>query len=307
MQLIPGVPENTGYAERRRQPAENTYLLDSVNITNPFFGYLSTEINELDIAELEVKRGAIRPEFGRSTGLISNALIKSGTNLFSGNYRFEAIPSEWGAESTKLVHSKTDRWDNAGNIGGPILKNQMFFYGSVHILRSSSPDAENLFGPVPNRIEKVDEGFGKTTLRIGAQHVVNGGYRQRATSVENAGVGPYDAPEVASNVDGTSRIGQISYDWFAGSRSTVTVSYVHLDEDSSSVPVRDLGFQPHFDADALGNMGHLVQGGITPAQRAFVESSGVLPRRNQGRRLALRQGRADFASAQGRLRMGSWR
>ena len=50
-QLIPGVAENNSFAPNgggSRQ--DNTYLLDGVNITNPGFGYLSTEVNEFDIA-----------------------------------------------------------------------------------------------------------------------------------------------------------------------------------------------------------------------------------------------------------------
>src|SRR5579884_2267653 len=53
-QLIPGVPENRSTvgpaAGGDRQ--DNTYLIDGANITNPGFGYLSTEVNQLDIAEV---------------------------------------------------------------------------------------------------------------------------------------------------------------------------------------------------------------------------------------------------------------
>ena len=43
---------------------DNKYLIDGVDITNPGFGYLSTEVNGLDIAEFQVKRGAITAEEG---------------------------------------------------------------------------------------------------------------------------------------------------------------------------------------------------------------------------------------------------
>ena len=68
-QLIPGVAENNSFAPAggaSRQ--DNKYLIDGVDITNPGFGYLSTEVNGLDIAEFNVKRGAISAEFGRATG-----------------------------------------------------------------------------------------------------------------------------------------------------------------------------------------------------------------------------------------------
>ena len=81
-QLVPGVAENRSTvgpsAGGSRQ--DNTYLIDGVNITNPGFGYLSTEVNPLDIAEFNIKRGAVSAEFGRAAGFVANAVSKSGTN-----------------------------------------------------------------------------------------------------------------------------------------------------------------------------------------------------------------------------------
>src|SRR5918995_4086715 len=93
-QLIPGVAENrspvgpSGGGSRQ----DNTYLMDGVNITNPGFGTLSTEINQLDVAEFNIKRGAITAEFGRSAGFVANAVSKSGSNEFAGTARFEWMP-----------------------------------------------------------------------------------------------------------------------------------------------------------------------------------------------------------------------
>ena len=92
---------------------------DPTNITNPLFGYLATEVNELDILELNAKRGAVSAAAGRAQGFVSNAVTKSGTNRFTGSYRFEAIPSEWVKESRTGVRSITDRWVNAGSVGIP--------------------------------------------------------------------------------------------------------------------------------------------------------------------------------------------
>ena len=71
-QLMPGVAESNAFAPAAggsRQ--DNTFLIDGVNITNPGFGYLATEVNELDIGEFNVKRAAITAEFGRSSGAVA--------------------------------------------------------------------------------------------------------------------------------------------------------------------------------------------------------------------------------------------
>ena len=262
MQLIPGVADNNGLAPNGGSSHyDNTYLLDGVNITNPFFGYLSSEINELDIAQLDVRRGAIRPEFGRSIGLFNNAILKSGTNVFTGNFRFEAIPGEWIAASTKSIHAPTSRWDTAGAVGGPVVKDRLFYYGSAHAVRSTSLDAVNSFGPIPNRVEQTTELFGKLTARLG-MHIVNGSYRGRPTTIEFAGLGPHDSPEVASDVERSTRVASITDDWFAGNRTTLSLTYAHVGERNESVAVTDLGFQPPFNEDNFAALGHVVIGGI---------------------------------------------
>ena len=90
-QLVPGVADNrisigpsTGGTRQ-----DNTYLLDGANITNPAYGYLSGEVNQLDIAEVNVKRAGISAEFGRTGGVVTNAVSRSGSNTFSGVARFD--------------------------------------------------------------------------------------------------------------------------------------------------------------------------------------------------------------------------
>ena len=263
LQLIPGVAEHQGFTPNGgASQRDNAFLVDSVHISNPFFGYLSTEINELDIAEFDVKRGALRPEFGRSTGFITNAVIKSGSNSFAGAYRFEAIPSSLIAESAKVVHSSIDRWTNAFGFGGPVVKSRLFFYASASILRSGTPGAANLFGPLPNRKEATNESFGKVTAHLGL-HVIAGGVRNRPTTVDFAGIGVQDSPDVASNIRTTNRVANASYDWFVGNRTTVSVRYVHLIERTETTAVRDLGFLPPFEEDNVSALGHVVVGGIS--------------------------------------------
>jgi len=144
-QLIPGVPENRSNvgpaAGGDRQ--DNTYLIDGANITNPGFGYLSTEINELDIAEINLKRAGISAEFGRTSGTVTNAVSRSGSNTLSGLGRVDFLPQglvqgyklpsnlaalgvQPGAFRDALL---TTEISPAAGVGGPIMKDHLFFYG----------------------------------------------------------------------------------------------------------------------------------------------------------------------------------
>jgi hypothetical protein len=263
-QLIPGVAENGAFAPASggsRQ--DNTFLIDGVNITNPLFGYLATEVNELDIVEFNVKRGAISAASGRSSGFMTNAVTKSGTNQLSGAVRFEMIPAEWVAGSDKQIKSTEDRWVPAYGVGGPLMRNRLFFYTSGRLFRSTTSERRNTFGELPDREESINELFVKLTGQPGGNMSFNVGYRHRPTQIDFAGIGASDSPDVATHNEGTNRVVSVNWHWFPTNRMVVEAKYLHMDEQSESVAVRQLGFQPAFDPNDLAAMGSFTQAGIT--------------------------------------------
>jgi hypothetical protein len=257
-QLIPGVAENNSFAPNgggSRQ--DNTYLIDGVNITNPGFGYLSTDVNEFDIAEFNVKRGAISAEFGRSSGFVTNAVTRSGTNSLSGGFRFEAIPKALMAEAeTPLALENTDRWVPAYALGGPILQNKLFFYTSGLLSSSRTSDRINNLGPVPDSKTTTKEFFGKLTAAPVQSQFFNVGYRIRPAETEFGNVGVNDSPEVATDAEGTNRIATANWNLFFGQRNYVEVKYLRLDEESDAVARTNLGIEPTFDVNNLRAMGY---------------------------------------------------
>jgi Carboxypeptidase regulatory-like domain len=153
-QLIPGVADNRSpigpAAGGSRQ--DNMYLVDGANITSPLFGYLSTEVNELDIAEVNLKRAGVNAEFGRTSGTVVNAVSRSGSNRLSGVARMDWL-------STRLVDGYELPADlvNAGvkpgafrdalltsqavpatGFGGPLVRDHLFFYGSARYSRETN-------------------------------------------------------------------------------------------------------------------------------------------------------------------------
>ncbi len=257
-QLVPGVADNNSFAPNgggSRQ--DNTYLIDGVNITNPGFGYLSTEVNEFDIEEFNIKRGAITAEFGRSSGFVTNAVTRSGSNTLRGAFRFEMIPKSWVAEpEDPTLKETTDRWVPAFYVGGPLVRDKVFWYGSGRFARASTTGRVNRVGPVPDRKDRTDEWFGKITAQPSPSHSINVGYRHRPTTVDFAGIGNNESPAVATNDEGTNKIASASWTWFATARSVVDVKYVHLTEANESVAVTDLGFRPAWDQNNLAAMGY---------------------------------------------------
>ena len=270
LQLIPGVAENNnannpsttvppGLVSGGASRQDNTYLLDGVNITNPGFGYLSTEVNEFDIAEFNVKRGAISAEFGRSSGLVTNAVTRSGTNRLSGGVRFEAIPRSLiaGAE-TPLALENTSRYVPAYALGGPVVQNKLFFYTSGQFIWATVADRVNNVGAVPDSKTTTSEFFGKITAAPVQSQFFNVGYRVRPSEVTYAGVGVNDSAETATDNEGTNRVATANWNWFFGQRNFLETKYLRLDEENDAVARTDLGYRPTFDLNDLHQMGYFV-------------------------------------------------
>lgn len=263
-QLIPGVAENNSFAPAggaSRQ--DNKYLMDGVDITNPGFGYLSSEVNDLDIAEFSVKRGGISAGAGRASGFVTNVVSKSGTNQLRGTVKTELRPSSFNADSNTLDSvgniiksaSTTDRYLAGFAIGGPLVHDRLFWYGSGQYLRQKTTDRTNALGPVPDSTDATKEIFGKLTGQPGGNMFFNAGFRYRPRTCNLCGIGNQDSPGVARNTESDNKIDTVTWNWFPANRTVFDARYIHMEENSTNLPVRDLGFQPTFNVNDLANMG----------------------------------------------------
>lgn len=274
-QLIPGVADNRSSigpaAGGSRQ--DNLYLVDGANITSPAFGYLSTEVNELDIAEVNIKRGGISAEFGRTAGTVVNAVSRSGTNRISGVGRVDwlskhlvagyELPADLlGAGVRPGVFRDAllaTEMMPAGGIGGPIIRDHMFFYASSRYSRETKWDRFNKVAtPLPDEIRTAREWFGKVTLVPTPQHHLTGSYRHRPSQNRNDGIGPDFAPSVATLSDNGGRIATAEWARFMPGRRSFNLRYLHMKETNEDVPITDLGYLPRFDPGNLAAMGQYI-------------------------------------------------
>ena len=137
---------------------ENNYILDGVNTTDPAFGGSGANLPFEFVQEVEIKTGAYGAEYGKSTGGIFNVITKSGTNEFHGDV--------FGYGTTKgLVRSVKNfpftgssangfsEVDLGGDIGGPIVKDKLWFFGAFNPQRRKNFYlTQTFFQPVENKV-----------------------------------------------------------------------------------------------------------------------------------------------------------
>ncbi len=141
------------------------------------------------------------------------------------------------------------------DVGGPVLKDHIFFYGSARYSRQKKWDRVNKVGTVlPDELRTGPEFYGKLTATPAATHQLSFSYRERPSSVQEAGLDSNFAPSVATTTDNGSRIATAEWAHFMQSRS-FNVRYLYMKENNEDVPVTDLGYLPPFNPNNLTAMG----------------------------------------------------
>ena len=134
---------------------ENVFLVNGVNATNPrgaSFGTL-VRVNYNAVEEVRVVALGSKAEYGSYSGAAIDVLTKSGSNNFHGNAAFYVEPVKWrtsnqpsGTEkygTSWLYVDPADTlyggppnkdWEGNFTIGGPIIKDKIWFFGALDYL-----------------------------------------------------------------------------------------------------------------------------------------------------------------------------
>ncbi|WP_242355297.1 TonB-dependent receptor [Anaeromyxobacter sp. SG64] len=139
----------TGVGFAGAQGAENQYIVDGFNTTDPAYGTRGgnggfnapPSLRSNFLQEIDVKTSGFNAEYGRATGGIMNVILKSGSNEFHGSVFSTFTPSmlveptgktTGGLGEALAYRAKPDEGsyglDFGFEVGGPIMKDKLWFY-----------------------------------------------------------------------------------------------------------------------------------------------------------------------------------
>jgi len=137
---------------------ENNYILDGVNTTDPAFGGSGANLPFEFVQEVEIKTGAYGAEYGKATGGIFNVITKSGGNKVSGD-AFAYFTTKGLVRPTKQfpftgsAPNGFSEIDAGFDIGGPIKKDKLWFFGAFNPQQRKNYFLTQTFhAPVNNKI-----------------------------------------------------------------------------------------------------------------------------------------------------------
>src|SRR3984885_9708229 len=144
------------------RPAQNNYMLDGIDNNSDTVDFLNgtnfVVLPPVDaIQEFKVETSGFSAEYGRSGAAVLNATIKSGTNQFHGAvwefFRNDKLDAPDYFEDAGGVPKGELRQNQFGaTIGGPVIKNRVFFFGDYEGLRRIQGTI--LTGNVPTTAER---------------------------------------------------------------------------------------------------------------------------------------------------------
>src|ERR1700737_365573 len=149
LQLVPGVAIN-----RQQDPTLDSatpvlgerggnavFLIDGMPNSDGVNGGAAAQFNQDSILEFQVLTGGYDAEFGHGSGGVINVVSKSGTNywhgglsLFHRNYKLDS------SDSNQVLNGQAPfllRWDPSAQLGGPLVRDKVFFFGSAERILES--------------------------------------------------------------------------------------------------------------------------------------------------------------------------
>lgn len=151
LQLVPGTkPSTTGNPGSKSgvnysdiggvygNSTDNIYYIDGINVTDPLTGGFGSNLNSEIIQEQRVLTSGVPAEFEGGSGLISKVVTKSGGDEFHGsvNYYFQndSLVADYNKGQDASGFSD---YDTAFTLGGPVVKEQLWFFSSFQLKNRS--------------------------------------------------------------------------------------------------------------------------------------------------------------------------
>jgi hypothetical protein len=173
-QLQPGVVSGSdrfgsnggiNFATNGGESQFDVYVIDGVDTNDLVLNSNTFTPSEDAISEFKEVTSTMDPEFSRTSGGVMNAIIKSGTNSFHGD-AFEFYRDTFLDATPWATGVKSPFQDNVfgGTVGGPVVKNHLFFFASFEGTHVGGPQDSNGVdnGIEPATVFETGQDSGKT-------------------------------------------------------------------------------------------------------------------------------------------------
>jgi hypothetical protein len=162
---VPGVVVNVGtggngnFSTSGLPGISNLIILNGADQTDSFFndsttGASTLSIGASEIAEASLVQNGYNPEWGRQAGAAETYVTKSGTNRFHGllnwTYNSDGLnANDFFYNLNGVQRQKAVSNEYAAQIGGPVIRDRLFFFADTEGIRFIEPSLSYVNFPTP--------------------------------------------------------------------------------------------------------------------------------------------------------------
>jgi Carboxypeptidase regulatory-like domain len=220
--------------------------IDGADVASPGQSSNSYLMMSAEVLEdVQIKTNGIDASAPLGQGAVINIVSKSGTNVLQGGGVIVWQPRKWSANNNPGgTTSAYELLQPDLTLGGPILRNRAWFFGSYRYVRqvtgvSRTPDQLNVLRALVPGFEPLDskttskQSFGKATMRLNAAHQIQGFYSDGAGRSRSVAA-TYALASSDSLIGGRTGSAALSSIW--GSHLTTRVGVTYNDQANWDEP-----------------------------------------------------------------------
>ena len=171
------------------QSTDNFYYVEGINVTDPLTGTFGANLNTEIIQEQKVMTGGIPAEFAGAPGLLSSVVTKSGSNNFTGSVNYYTQNDNLVADNKVGATGATfSTYDSAITLGGPIVRDKAWFFGSYRILNTETDVVSNQGVFLRTVTNEGEQGYGKLSWQLTSKDRVSGTFTNDPTDISGSTV-----------------------------------------------------------------------------------------------------------------------
>ncbi|MEM7483291.1 MAG: TonB-dependent receptor [Acidobacteriota bacterium] len=240
--------------------AENRYVVDGLDSTNPAFGTSGSAVPFEFIKEVQVKTGGYEAEHSGALGGVLNVITKSGGNELQGDvfgyYNDDSLQAEAKPINEFGQNLGFTEYDFGASVGGKLIEDKLWYFVA---LNPSTKETEYTTRTGTRNTESEDALFyaGKLTWQLNPSHQfvfsAFGDPREREDDLVRNSFGTVgDSRDLGAETLGLSYSGSLSGSLFS------EASIGRFDQTFRQTPLTD---QPFYEVRNFGRLGFAQQQG----------------------------------------------
>jgi len=205
----------------------NGFYVDGVNMSSPELGIAWTSIQQDAMTEVETMGVGAPAEYGKLTGAVVNIVTKSGGNNLEGSLfyygQYNALTGDNNPDSNRWFSYKRDTYYDVGfSVGGPILKDKIWFFSSTSLKKDVSTSWQN--DPAYPPDGKDRQGYLKLTFQISPKYKITAAFHYDNQAYTGS-PSPIETKEAVWGEGVKGPLVNFLFTWITGKNSFLDIKY----------------------------------------------------------------------------------